>query len=620
MCLWTNFVAIHESAAYLQIADGKRKLRDAVSSSEDDGCDLLRRLDDARLRELHQWNQKRCLAVREQARDAGGTVDADRVNFSGISSVQAGPGSAANDDPTAAQIFAAAWRECWTGLQRARAAQQASNTTVADEAVMTQNGGDTTDDDGDLLAFLDVERKRELTRNRVRRFRERKKQAATRVQHHEGDPDVRPQPNNERNKVLQRDRQRQYVARTRQSVKDTQQGDTFDNELSADEGAGCLERLRKGLGAQGLDECVCVSCDRLVLRQDARRVEDTDSSYLRKMQKQLTVDTTDIPTKLVDMYRPPTNLTMLAGASISPRGIQSYTDDDSSLRSWMSVCKECDRSIQQGKMPKFAIGNGFFVGCISKGLRELTIPERLMTQLVQIAATTRVMRGGRHRCIRSHCIAYDCTPAPPVCLLPRSMNDVVSYRVVLVGVFTSPQAAQVRKMHRIRKQQVHDVFAFYKQYNHLYAGVAVNESALNSEYTDDDVEGAFLEHVADPEGNLDDAMNREQESVRGESDAWRLTHPQDECSVIERRLGLAIDEAPIAVKEHFVTSTVSTKREFEIRRSNQIANDVSETLLARMFPHLFPFGRGHPGEDRKIHVSVEECVKHYTLLSERRFA
>jgi hypothetical protein len=39
-----------------------------------------------------------------------------------------------------------------------------------------------------------------------------------------------------------------------------------------------------------------------------------------------------------------------------------------------------------------------------------------------------------------------------------------------------------------------------------------------------------------------------------------------------------------------------------------------------MFPHLFPIGRGHPGESRKIPVSVKECVKHYTMLSGRQFA
>ncbi|OWZ05712.1 hypothetical protein PHMEG_00022143 [Phytophthora megakarya] len=197
------------------------------------------------------------------------------------------------------------------------------------------------------------------------------------------------------------------------------------------------------------------------------------------------------------------------------------------------------------------------------------------------------------------------------------MNNVVSYRVLLLGVFTTPQAAQVRRMHRVRQQEVRDFFAFYMQHNHLYAGVKVDNSALSSEYTDDDSEGVFVEHVDDPECSLDNEMNPEQERVRGESDAWRLNDPQDECRVIERRLGLVNEKDPVSPA---VVTAEGIEREFEIRHSTQMANDVSKTLLARLFPHLFPFGRGHPGEDRKLHVAVEECIKHYSLLSERRFA
>jgi hypothetical protein len=60
-------------------------------------------------------------------------------------------------------------------------------------------------------------------------------------------------------------------------------------------------------------------------------------------------------------------------------------------------------------------------------------------------------------------------------------------------------------------------------------------------------------------------------------------------------------------------------RKFEIRRSDKFANDAAGDLFARMFPHLFPFGRGHPGEHRQVNVSLEECVKYYTMLSCRQF-
>ncbi len=43
-------------------------------------------------------------------------------------------------------------------------------------------------------------------------------------------------------------------------------------------------------------------------------------------------------------------------------------------------------------------------------------------------------------------------------------------------------------------------------------------------------------------------------------------------------------------------------------------------LFAKLFPHLFPFGYGHPGAERKVEVSLEQCIKHYLSIYSRRFA
>jgi len=39
-----------------------------------------------------------------------------------------------------------------------------------------------------------------------------------------------------------------------------------------------------------------------------------------------------------------------------------------------------------------------------------------------------------------------------------------------------------------------------------------------------------------------------------------------------------------------------------------------------MFPHLFPYERGHLGEKRRVPVSRSECVRYYRRLSSHRFA
>ncbi|ETM52024.1 hypothetical protein L914_04242 [Phytophthora nicotianae] len=108
----------------------------------------------------------------------------------------------------------------------------------------------------------------------------------------------------------------------------------------------------------------------------------------------------------------------------------------------------------------------------------MTLPERLMTQTVSVVAVTRVMRGGAHRSIRSHCLAFDAIPGPPATLLPIPVGNISSYRVVLAGPFTPEQHARVRQMHRVRRQVVNDVLRFYQQHNEFYDGIVVDSSEI----------------------------------------------------------------------------------------------------------------------------------------------
>lgn len=47
-----------------------------------------------------------------------------------------------------------------------------------------------------------------------------------------------------------------------------------------------------------------------------------------------------------------------------------------------------------------------------------------MTHIVSVVALTRVMRGGVHRSIRSHCMAFDATTGPPDTLLPTTLDKL----------------------------------------------------------------------------------------------------------------------------------------------------------------------------------------------------
>jgi hypothetical protein len=212
-----------------------------------------------------------------------------------------------------------------------------------------------------------------------------------------------------------RERWRQSRAKVRETKQRKKQNDVGGGceakcfllkPVSSQTQASVMARLREALGPDKLDECVCLLCDRTVLRWDAVRVHDEDWNYISKLKAVLSTPSSGndgIPAALVKQYDCSPLARELSGMWLSPPALYVYHDDSCRLWWWCMVCNECNRSIKRLKMPKFSIANGFFVGQFPSDLDEdltsMTIPERMLTQLVAVCSTTRVIRGGRHRCI-----------------------------------------------------------------------------------------------------------------------------------------------------------------------------------------------------------------------------
>jgi hypothetical protein len=195
---------------------------------------------------------------------------------------------------------------------------------------------------------------------------------------------------------------------------------------------------------------------------------------------------------------------------------------------FLQICDDCNSSLLESRIPKFAIKNGFYVGALPTGLANATLPERMMTQIVSIIAVTRVMRGGAHRAIRSHCLAFDSTPGPAIAFLPTSIHNITSYRVVLAGPFTTEQQARVRRMHLVRRQVVEDLLAFYRHHNPMYNDVNVDCSNLEAEAVPDHL----ICEATDANFEADE-VDAESERVGGVSE---LESFGAETDVLERRV------------------------------------------------------------------------------------
>lgn len=238
-----------------------------------------------------------------------------------------------------------------------------------------------------------------------------------------------------------------------------------------------------------------------------------------------------------------------------------------------------------------------------------------MTQTVSVVAVTRVMRGGAQRSIRSHCLAFDATPGPAATLLPVSDENATSYRVVLTGPFTTEQQARVRQMHRVRHRVVEEVLQFYKHRNPFYERIDVDCSGLTAE--------AVPEHLISEQADADveaDEMDAEHDRVGGVSENDLTSADTD---VVERRVVFISDDHEVTTQSVPVATghpaESASQPQLLVRHSSHFAQN-DKALFARMFPHLFPFGRGHPGERRGVPVSLDACIHHYSQLSFREFA
>ncbi|KAE9015742.1 hypothetical protein PF011_g7475 [Phytophthora fragariae] len=92
-----------------------------------------------------------------------------------------------------------------------------------------------------------------------------------------------------------------------------------------------------------------------------------------------------------------------------------------------------------------------------------------------------------------------------------------------------------------------------------------------------------------------------------------------EIDVVERRVVFVSDDYEVTTQHARVATSPSVEPQFLVRHSTQFATK-DKGRYARMFPHLFLYGRGHPGDERHVHVSRYSCIRQYSQLSSRRFA
>ena len=365
---------------------------------------------------------------------------------------------------------------------------------------------------------------------------------------------------------------------------------------------------------------------------------------------------------LLAHYRVPApGVTDFDDVLLSPRGIVagarptlSETLEPTTVR----VCTRCRKSLQRGTAsdttpPKFAIANHYLIGTLPDHLADSTVMEIALMSLAVLSMSTEVLRGGAHRVLRSHVAVFDARPSAIVEELPRVLDDAnAPFMVIVAGEMTSTQELAARRAHRVRGDRLTALYAFFRANNALYERVSLNgdrvRAADGSEThifrdAQDAARGGGSGHASTAnDANGDDAragdnapplplaaaMDEDAPNVRQRADAGVAANVDEET--LERRAGAvhvardghATDESVLETARASVGASSTGRRvpTVVVRRHGALVPDSVHAIFALAFPGRFPYGRGHPDEQRRVPVSVFECVRHYLMLSTRAFA
>ena len=217
----------------------------------------------------------------------------------------------------------------------------------------------------------------------------------------------------------------------------------------------------------------------------------------------------------------------------------------------------------------------------------------------------------RIRCCGRTALFFDAAPGQVASQLPRVLGHGDSLiRVVLAGPLTDMQRLAVQRRYVVRRARLRDLLGFLVRNNVQYAGVAVSDPAIDAAPVH-----AVPAGIIGSEAGADAGA-----AARVDADAASVSRPHVVVTDLQedREADLMREDGSVFACD--AAGTSDDMAQVVIYRRGPLLSSNDRSRFAKMYPVLFPFGRGHPGEERRVPVSESLCVKHYLRLATRRFA
>jgi hypothetical protein len=144
------------------------------------------------------------------------------------------------------------------------------------------------------------------------------------------------------------------------------------------------------------------------------------------------------------------------------------------------ICDNCRQHVRKGKVPRYHLANGLWLGAVPKVLSSLTYVERLLVARVRVnSCFIRVASSGLQKMV-SHVVAFE-SPVPKLYhSLPPPVEDLDE---VLAILFTGPCKPSGKEFERtpllVRRKNVADALEWLKLNHADYADLDISYDELN---------------------------------------------------------------------------------------------------------------------------------------------
>ena len=301
---------------------------------------------------------------------------------------------------------------------------------------------------------------------------------------------------------------------------------------------------------------------------------------------------------------------------LSPRGILHHNlnckhPDSCRCKPKLYICEKanCIQNLKIGKLPKFSIANGNWVGQLPDNISDMTYGSRVLMRPVQtfgriVSFGGSVGPGGSR--LTGHVYSTKLKTALVVKKVPL-IPAQAPVRVLVVTPFSSDESAleqgkraSIKADYIVEPIKIRALHQFWKDVdNEIMKDISFDENTFENLPNNDISPDVFLVERTERTGT----KNHAEESLGGPS-LLRSAEEEIEAPTVTCTVTIGRSENNGTEHEQIlrVLPSIPSTNAYVVRPNQEFVSDSDPKYLETHYPDLFPFARGGFGEERKVRI------------------